>query len=201
MSLKTLKRDGSKVPQDPPEDEVITKQTKDVEGQKSTASCHSSAQQSKPAQPKPPRTSIQPRPQMDPESSLLTKDPLTPLSSEESKTRENNIAHMKHLREAMKKGLEKWDDEIRKEKDYLKKVWMESDREKLNRWLENIEMVLKATEMSPVYIPTVNEEWIKAAKQKPTPALENPDEPLPQPNKLKGQKLARKHVAKKSGGR
>ena len=180
---------------------MITKQTKDVEGEKSTASCCLSAQQSKPAQPKPPRTSIHPGPQMDPESSLLTKDPLAPLSPEESKTRENNIAHMKHLREAMKKGLEKWDDEIRKEKDQLNKIWMESDREKLSHWLENIEMVLRATEMSPVYVPTLNEEWIKAAKQKPTPALENPEEPLPQPNKPKGPKLARKHVAKKSGGR
>ena len=69
-----------KVPQDPPEDEVITQQTKDVEGEKSTTSRHSSAQQSKPAQPKPPHTSIQPGLQMDPESSLLTKDPLAPLS-------------------------------------------------------------------------------------------------------------------------
>ena len=78
---------------------------------------------------------------------------------------------------------------------------MESDRERLNCWLENIEMVLRATEMSPVYIPTVNEEWIKAAKQKPTPVLENPKEPPPQPNKPTGPKPARKHVAKKSGGR
>ena len=121
-----------KVPQDPPEDEVTTKQTKDVEGEKSTASHRSSAQQSKPAQPKPPCTSIQPGPQVDTGSSLLTKDPLAPLSPEESKTRENNIAHMKQLRGAMKKGLEKWDDEIRKEKDQLNKVWMESNREKLN---------------------------------------------------------------------
>ena len=78
---------------------------------------------------------------------------------------------------------------------------MESDREKLNRWLENIEMVLRATKLSPVYVPIVNEEWIKAAKQKPTPSPENPEEPLPQPNKPKGLKPARKHVAKKSGGR
>ena len=86
---------------------MITKQTKDMEGEKSTTSHYSSAQKSKPAQPKPPRTSIQPGPQMDPESLLLTRDPLAPLSVEESKTRENNIEHMKDLREAMKKGLEK----------------------------------------------------------------------------------------------
>ena len=78
---------------------------------------------------------------------------------------------------------------------------MESDREKLSDWIADIEMVLEATKMSPVYVPTVKEEWIKAAKQKPTPTLENPDEPLPQPNKPKGPKPVRKHVAKKSGGR
>ena len=55
--------------------------------------------------------------------------------------------------------------------------------------------------MSPVRVLTVKEEWIKAAKQKPTPALENPDEPLPQPNKPKGPKPVRKHVAKQCGGR
>ena len=60
------------VPQDPPDDKVTTKQTKDIEEEKSTASRHTSAQQSKPAQPKPPG------------SSLLTKDPLAPLSLEES---------------------------------------------------------------------------------------------------------------------
>ena len=160
----------SKVPQGPPEEEVVTEQTKGMEGRKTIPSRRSSAQQGKPVQPKPSHTTIQPGPQTDPESSLLTKDPLAPLSSEESKTRENNIAHMKHM---------KSDEEIRKEKDQLNKVCMESDRAKLNRWLENMEMVLRATKMSPVYIPTVNEEWIKAAKQKPTPVLENPEEPLP----------------------
>ena len=29
---------------------------------------------------------------------------------------------MRHLREAMKKGLEKWDEELRKEKDWVKKI-------------------------------------------------------------------------------
>ena len=103
---------------------------------------------------------------------------------------------MKHLREAMKKGLEKSDDEIRKEKDQFEKVCMESDRERLSVWLEDIEMVLGATKMSSVYVPSVKEEWIKAAKQKPTQTPENPEEPLPQPNKPKGPKSARKHVAK-----
>ena len=72
---------------------------------------------------------MQPGPQTDPESSILTRqqqggrNPLVPLSLEESKTRENNIAHMQHLREAMKKGLEKWDEELKKEKDWAKKIF------------------------------------------------------------------------------
>ena len=186
------------VPQDPPDDEVTTEQIKDVEGEKPTTSHRSSARRSKPAQPKPPCTSIQPEPQDDPGSSLLTKNPLAPLSPEESKTGENNKAHMKHLREAMKKGLAKWDDVIRKEKDQFKKIWIETDRERLSNWLGDIEMVLRVTEMSSLYVPTVKDEWIKAVKQKPTPTLENPEEPLPQPNKPKGPKPVRKNVAKKS---
>ena len=71
----------------------------------------------------------------------------------------------------------------------------------MNDWLGDIEMILGATKMSPVYVQTVKDEWIKAAKQKPTLTLENPEEPLPQPNKPKGPKPVRKHVAKKSGGR
>ena len=189
------------IPQDPPDDEVITKQTKDIEGEELTTPHPMPAQGNKPVWPKPPRTSIQYEPQDDPGSSLLTKNPLAPLSPEESKTRENNIAYIKHLKEAMKKGLEKWDDEIRKEKDQLAQVWMKGDREKLSDWIADIEMVLGVTKMSPVYVPTVKEEWIRAAKQKPTGTLENPDKPLPQPNKPKGPKPVRKHVAKKSGGR
>ena len=38
------------------------------------------------------------------------QDPLAPLTPEEVQTRENNIAHIKHLREAIKKGIEKWNE-------------------------------------------------------------------------------------------
>ena len=62
-------------------------------------------------------------------------------------------------------------------------------------------MVLKATEMSPIYIPTVREEWIKAAQQKPPPILEDPENLPRQPNKPIDPKPVRKHVAKKSGVR
>ena len=169
----------------------------------------SSAQQGKPSQPKPSHPPRHSRPQTDPDPSISMRtrqkqranNPLAPLTPEESKTRENNIAHIKHLREAMKKGIEKWDEELRKEKDWVKKTWMEPEREWLGCWLEDLEMVLRATDMSPVYIPTVREEWIKAVQQKPSPTLEGPENPPRQPNKPMDPKPARKHVAKKSGAR
>ena len=126
-------------------------------------------------------------------------NPLTPLTPEEAKTRENNIAYMKHLREAMKNGIEKWNVAIQKEKDWAERAWMEPEKERLGCWLEDLEIVLSATEMSPVYIPTVREEWIKAVEQKPSPISEDPENPPKQPNKPTGPKPARKNVAKKSG--
>ena len=78
---------------------------------------------------------------------------------------------------------------------------MKGDREKLSKWIVDIEMVLQVTKMSPVYVPTVKEEWIRAPKQKPTATLENPDKPSLQPNKPKGPKPVRKPVSRKSGGK
>ena len=122
--------------------------------------------------------------------------PLAPLTPEESKSRENNIAHIKHLREAMKNGIEKWNVAIQKEKDWAEKAWMEPEKELLGHWLEDLEMVLSATDMSPVYIPTVREEWIKAVQLKPSIPLGDPGNPPKQPNKPTDPKPARKHVAK-----
>ena len=97
-----------------------------------------SAQQSKPP-PKPPRPPRCPKPQRDPDPSISTRtrsqqriidqnySPLALLTLEEAKTRENNIAHMKHLREAMKNGIEKWNVAMQKEKDWAEKVCMKSD--------------------------------------------------------------------------
>ena len=82
------------------------------------------------------------------------------MTLEETKTRENNIAHMKHLREAMKNGIEKWNVAIQKEKDWAEKAWMEPEKEWLGHWLEDLEMILKPTDMSPVFIPSVKEEWV-----------------------------------------
>ena len=126
---------------------------------------------------------------------------MAPLSPEELKTRDNNIVHIKHLKEAMKKGLKKWDEIIRKEKNPIEQAWMEGDRKSLSDWIADINMVLDAVRISPVYVPTVKEAWVRAAKQKPTPTLENPDEPLLQQNPPNKPKPARKLVARKSGGR
>ena len=68
---------------------------------------------------------------------------------------------------------------------------MEPEKEWLGCWLEDLEMVLSATEMSPIYIPTVREEWIKAVQQKPSPISEDPEKPPKQPNKSTGPKPAR----------
>ena len=190
------------VSQGPPEgEEEIVKQTEDTGGEGPLTLGLTPSQQGEPVQSKTSSASVQVDPQDGPGSSLLTKNPLAPLSPEESKTRDNNIAHIKHLKEAMKKGLEKWDELIRKTKDPLDQVGMKIDRDRLDDWIADINMVLDAVRISPVYIPIVKETWVRAAKQKPTPTLENPDEPSPQPNKPKGSEPIKKPVARKSGGK
>ena len=91
---------------------------------------------------------------------------------------------MKHLREAMKKVIEKWNEELKKEKDWVRQAWLTPQKELLECWLEDIEMVLCATEMTPVYIPTVKDDWIKAVQLKPSTTLGDPGNPPKQPNKL-----------------
>ena len=81
----------------------------------------------------------------------------------------------------------------------MEKGWMEPEKERLEHWLDDLEMVLSATEMSPVYVPTVREEWIKAVQQKPPSILEDPENPSKQPKKPTEPKPARKYIAKKSG--
>ena len=199
---KSLRKRYQKISQDPPEEEEeIVKRTKHTGGEGPITPGLTPSQQEEPVQSKTPGTPVQDEPQDDPGSSRLSKNPLAPLSPEESKTRDNNIAHIKHLKEAMKKGLKKWDEIIKKTKDPLEQVGMKVDRDRLNDWIADIDMVLDATRRSPVYIPTVKEAWIRAAKQKPTPTLENPDEPTPQPNKPKGSEPIKKPVARKSGGK
>ena len=191
-----------KVSQDPPEEEEeIAKQTEDTGGKGPITPGLTPSQLEEPVQSKTSGASVQVDPQDDPGSSLLTKHPLGPLNPEELNTRDKNIAHIKHLKEAMKKGLKKWDEIIKKTKNPLDQVGMKIDRDRLNDLIADINMVLDATQISPVYIPTVKEVWVRAAKQKPTPTLENPDKPSPQPNKPKGSEPIEKPVARKSGGK
>ena len=191
-----------KISQDPPEEEEeIVKRTKHTGGEGSITSGLMPSQQEEPVPSKAPGTSAQDEPQDDPGSSRFPKNPLVPLSPEESKTRDNNIAHMKHLKEAIKKGLKKWDETIKKTKDLHVQAEMKANRDRLDDWIVDINKYLDATRRSSIYIPTVKEAWIRAAKQKPTPTLEDPDEPTPQPNKPKGSEPIKKPVARKSGGK
>ena len=116
------------------------------------------------------------------------------LTPEEAKTRENNIAHIAHLGEEMKKLVEKWKEEAKHEKDGLKRVVIEMNIDKLNQWLDHIRIVLKATTVSPMYIPTVRQVWIDVVKQK-----EGLNESTKKPTKSEEPKTAKKSVAKKSG--
>ena len=103
-------QEDPKIPQDPTEGETVTEQAEGTEEEKSPVS-----QQDKPTQPKPPCPHGHSRPQtdLDPSTFMRTRqqqraqDLLTSLTPEEAQTGENNIAHIKHLREAIKKGIEK----------------------------------------------------------------------------------------------
>ena len=129
-----------------------------------------SAQQPKPP-PKPPCLPRRSKPQKDTDPSIFTRtrsqqrtidqnyNPLSPLPLEETKTRENNIAYMKHLREAMKNR----------------------EMEPSNTKRKDLEMVLKAIDMSPVFIPSVKEEWVRAVQLKPSTHQEDPENLPKQP--------------------
>ena len=205
-----IEKENPKIPQDPSKEGTSGKQTQSVEENPLTTPQQTSARQPKPP-PKPPHPPRCPKPQTDPDPSISTRtrsqqrtidqnyNPLTPLILEETKTGENNIANMKHLREAMKNGIEKYNVAIQKEKDWAEKAWMEPEKERLGHWLEDLEMVLKATDMSPIFIPSVKEEWVRAVQVKPSTPQEDPENLPKQPNKPTGPKPVRKHVAKKSG--
>ena len=197
-----LEEEVPKIPQDPPEgEEEIVRRTEHTGEEEPIIPGLTPSQQEGPVQSKTSGTSVQGEPHDDPRSPRLPKNPLEPLSPEESKTRDNNIAHMKHLKEAMKTGLKRWDEIIKKMKNPYEQAGMEVDRDRLDKWIADIDMYLKATQRSPIYIPTVKEAWIRAVKQKPTPTLENPDEPTPQRKKPKGSEPIKKPVARKSGGK
>ena len=66
----------------------------------------------------------------------------------------------------MKKLLVKWEEEIKVEKDQVLKTIKEINKEKLEDWLNGIRAVLDARVVSPIYILTVREEWIRVFNQK-----------------------------------
>ena len=99
----------------------------------------------------------------------------------------------------MKTGIEKWDEEIRKEKNLVSRAWMGAQKETLACWLKDIEKVLNFAHTTTTYIPTVMEEWVRAVKLKPSTTLGDPGKPPPKPGKPTDHTYARKHTAKKSG--
>ena len=106
---------------------------------------------------------------------------------------------MTHLREAMRTGIEKWDEELKKEKEMVRKAWIEAQRETLTRWLEDIEMALSFAKTTTTYIPIIREELVRAVQLKPSTTLGDPGYPPNRPNKPTDPTPARKHTAKKSG--
>ena len=96
----------------------------------------------------------------------------------------------------MKIGIEKWDEEIKKEEDKARRAWMEAHKGTLAGWLEDIEKVLCFANTTTTYIPTVKEEWIRAVQLKPSTSLGDSGCP---PNKSADPGPVRKHMAKKSG--
>ena len=67
---------------------------------------------------------------------------LPPLTPEEQKLRENNLSHMPHLKEAMKTGLEKWSDELKKKNDIVREAWIGSQVDVLKGWMKDIDIVM-----------------------------------------------------------
>ena len=115
---------------EPPENERVPNQTENT----------GDSSQGQP--PQPPPQPLQRKPQKQTQSESTPKNPvarrtraskkteesldigdftLSPLTPKEQKLRENNLSHMTHIREAMKSGLEKWKEELKKEKRYSKK--------------------------------------------------------------------------------
>ena len=134
-----IEQENPEIPQDSSKEGTSGEQTQSVEENPPTTTQQTCAQQSKPP-PKPPHPPRRPKPQGDPDPSISTRtrsqqrtidqnyNPLAPLTLEETKIRENNIAHMKHLREAMKNGIEKWNVAMQKEKDWAEKACMKPER-------------------------------------------------------------------------
>ena len=79
----------------------------------------------------------------------------------------------------MKTGLEKWNEELKKKNDIVREAWIESPKEVLDGWLQDIDMVICFAETVPSYVPTIKHQW-------------------KEPTKPTDSKTAMKHTARKS---
>ena len=126
---------------EPPEEERVPDQPKNTKGR---------------SQAQMPQPSPQPLPQLPPRetrSKPTPTDPVArrtragqktggsldtgdfsppPLTPTEQKSREDNLSHMTHQREAMKSGMSKWKEELKKEKDTIRKAWLKHQRDILD---------------------------------------------------------------------
>ena len=71
----------------------------------------------------------------------------------------------------MKSALKKWDEELKKKNEMVRQVWIETQKEILARWLEDLNTVLCFAEEAPTYIPSVKEQWQIAVRLKPSTTL------------------------------
>ena len=109
------------------------------------------------------------------EDPLRTDDFTLPiLTPDEQKLRENNLSHMTHLKEAMKIGSEKWDEELKKKNDIVRQAWIGSQKETLDGWLQDIDTVLLFAETEPIYVPTVKLQWQRPVQLKLSTTLGDP---------------------------
>lgn len=81
------------------------------------------------------------------------------MTPNEQKQRETNLSHIIHLKEAMRAGLEKWDEELKEKNEMVRQVWTEGQRETLDGWLQDFNTVLHFAENAPAYIPSVKPQW------------------------------------------
>ena len=100
---------------------------------------------------------------------------------------------MTHIKEAMKSGLEKWKEELKKEKGIIRQAWLEHQRNILDSWLQEIESMIDFTENTPHYVPTIKPQWKDAVQ--PSTTLGDPGQRKP---RGPGKPTARKSGASRS---
>ena len=100
---------------------------------------------------------------------------------------------------SMKTGLEKWDEELTKEKDMIRQAWIKAEKDTLTAWLEDIKKMIHFAKITPTYIPTIKTQWVRAVQLKPSTTLGDLGVQQTDPNKPLEPSPARKHTPEKSG--